>query len=344
MHLSKHHVFGNDFLVRLDHDESTPSAEWVSSVCNGNFGWGADGLVWACGISYANLPVISAGMTLYNADGSEAEVSGNGLACLAQALSLPLGDELPLRSAVVEVETAAGPHTVQIKNGLGDSGGWEFGEARVQMSMPSRDEPKTAAATDVLAALLEEEESYASVDRKTISALQKGEASVGYLSIGNPHVVLRVPDLERLRRFPLEAVGSSLQTAFSPVNLEVIAIEDRGRLHMRVWERGVGVTSACGSGAAAAAWQAYWWWLADNEVKVCMPGGEAGVQVAPESRETFLSVEVSYVGDCALPSYWRDLSTYRLLKEKTQMIAWRGSKPEAWGRSEPASDSADSAE
>ena len=341
MHLSKHHVFGNDFLVRLDHDESTPSAEWISSVCNGNFGWGADGLVWACGISYANLPTISAGMTLYNADGSEAEVSGNGLACLAQALSLPLGDKLPLRSAVVEVETAAGPHTVHIKNGLGDSEGWEFGDARVKMSMPSRDEPKTAAAADVLAALLEDEGSYSSVDRKTISSLQKGEASVGYLSIGNPHVVLRLPDLERLRRFPLEAVGSSLQAAFSPVNLEVIAIEDRGRLHMRVWERGVGVTSACGSGAAAAAWQAYMWWLVDNEVKVCMPGGVAGVQVAPESRETFLSVEVSYVGDCALPSYWRDLSTYRFLKERMQMVVWRGSKPEAWGRSELSSDASE---
>ena len=334
MHLSKHHVFGNDFLVRLDHEESTPAAEWVSSVCSSNFGWGADGLVWAGEISYENLPLISACMTLYNADGSEAEVSGNGLACLAQALSLPLGDELPSRSAVVEIETAAGLRTVHIGNGLGDSEGWEFGEAKVGMGAPSTDERKTKAAASVLAALLEEE-SYSQVDRKTVSALSRGEGAVSCLSIGNPHVVLRVGDLDKLRRFPLEAVGSSLQAAFSPVNLEVIAIENRGRLHMRVWERGVGVTSACGSGASAAAWQAYAWWLVDSDLKVSMPGGEARVQVNPETYEISLGVEVSYVGDCTLPSYWRDHSIYRSLTEKTRMIFWRGSKSEAWSLPEP---------
>ncbi len=329
MHLSKHHVHGNDFLVRIDDDDRTPDPGWVSSLCNGNFGWGADGLVWASDVSYADLPRISARMVLFNSDGSVAQVSGNGLACLAHALILPVQDELPGRLATVEALTDAGPRVVRIRSGSSFSRGWEFGEARVEMGEPQEDEEKTEWAKKALSELLESE-SYSRYDKRTQLALRKGDAAVGFLSVGNPHVVLCLPDAERLRRFPLEALGGALQAVFQPVNLEVIAVEDRSRLHMRVWERGVGVTSACGSGAVAAAWQAYRQWLVGSEVTVSMPGGDAKVRISPETFGVELGVEVNYVGDCSLPSYWRDYAAFKWFRGKTKLPAWINSRPEAW--------------
>lgn len=329
MHLSKHHVYGNDFLIRLDFDEVSPARSWVTSVCNGNVGWGADGLIWANDISYENLPLISAQMLLFNADGSEAEISGNGLACLAQALSLPFLEKLPNRSARVEVNTAAGRRLVKVKHGSPKTSGWGLAEASVEMGVPRHSEQMSKNAGAALSRLLASE-SYSDFDRRTASALREGEGSVSYLSVGNPHVVLRLPNLECLRRFPLESVGAAMQASFAPVNLEVIAVEDRSRVQMRVWERGVGDSSACGSGAVAAAWQAYSWWLTDGDAVVSMPGGEAKVRISPDTSSVELAVEAIYVGDCTLGDYWRHFRGYKSLREKTRLRIWRDSKSEAW--------------
>ena len=292
MHLSKHHVFGNDFLVCLDAGESGNEAcppGWVRALCDRTRGVGADGVLWVrveddegAGGRLTTAPLRGA-MTLYNADGGEAEVSGNGLACLAQALTLRAGRD----GAEVLIATTAGERKVVIENSRfadADDTGESFGRirsrARVGLGEAAGDDELSRRAGAVL------------------SDAAPAPVRTGYVSIGNPHVVALMDDEADLAALPLEVLGAAMQQRFGPVNFEAVAIQSPSRVRMRVWERGVGVTSACGSGAAATVWQLHRWGLVSPAVEVAMPGGRAKV-VAGASVE--LQVPVTYVADVAAP-------------------------------------------
>ena len=107
-----------------------------------------------------------------------------------------------------------------------------------------------------------------------------------FVSVGNPHVVIPVDDVDA---FPLEAVGPALEHhAWFPerANVEVMAPVDRHRVRMRVWERGVGLTQACGSGACAVAVAAIERGIADSPVAVELPGGELVIEVGEDGAVT----------------------------------------------------------
>ncbi|MYI56942.1 MAG: diaminopimelate epimerase, partial [Acidimicrobiia bacterium] len=95
-----------------------------------------------------------------------------------------------------------------------------------------------------------------------------------------------------------EPAGAALQTRFEPVNFEAVTVVDRAHVRLRVFERGVGITSACGSGAAAVAWRLHGWGLVDEVIKVDMPGGVAEVSVGSAVE---LRVPVIYVADVEAP-------------------------------------------
>ncbi|MCE2525345.1 MAG: diaminopimelate epimerase [Acidimicrobiia bacterium] len=290
MHLTKHHVFGNDFLVGLETGGSPCPPGWVRAVCNRTSGVGADGVMWVRPEDDPGAPAGPAGtrplraaMRLYNADGGEAEVSGNGLACLAQALTLRSGR---VESEVV-IATIAGERRVVIGTSRfadADDTGTGFGRIRsragIHLGQPTTDEAQTGRA----AAVLSEE---------TLMPLR-----AGWVSIGNPHIVALLEDEGVLQTLPLESVGAAMQQRFDPVNVEAVAVLDRSRVRMRVWERGVGTTSACGSGAAAVAWQLHHWGLVSGTVEVEMPGGVAEVSVGSGVE---LRVPVIYVADVEAP-------------------------------------------
>ena len=290
MHLTKHHVFGNDFLVRLDPYEAPCPPGWVRGVCDRTGGIGADGIMWArvaggeAGWGSAAQPgPLRAEMRLYNADGSEAEVSGNGLACLAQAMTLRAGRD----QSEALIATVAGERKVTIGNSRfadADDTGTGFGRiagrAGIDLGQAREDAERTGRAGAVLAEL--------APDR----------LRAGWVSVGNPHVVALLGDAAGLESLELGHVGAALQERFEPVNFEAVAVVDRSQVHMRVFERGVGVTSACGSGAAAVAWQLHRWGLVDEVVEVEMPGGVAEVALV-ESLE--LRVPVIYVADVEAP-------------------------------------------
>jgi diaminopimelate epimerase len=258
LHLSKLHATGNDFLVLADLEARFGPAGMPSipagrraALCDRWEGVGADGLIRILpGDDGADCS-----MELTNADGSLAEISGNGLRCLAHvAARLGLG-----RRHDLVVDTAAGRRTVQLTWGNG-----EVTAADVDMGPVSF----VPAEIPLVA------ESSFNLEAVAGGVRYRGDAA----GTGNPHFVVLVDDPEAV---PLALHGPVLET--DPrfprrTNVEMVAVRG-GRLQMRVWERGVGETRSCGSGACAAAAVAHRRGLVPARSTVRVPGGELRVDV-----------------------------------------------------------------
>ncbi len=242
MRLTKHHGLGNDFLIALDADgTSVVDADSARHLCDRRRGIGADGLILARPAGEG----AAARMTLWNADGSVAELSGNGLRCLGQALvraGWADGDHV--------VVTDVGPRRITITargDGLTDVLSVELGSAR-PLALP------------------------ASLDELDLPGEPRG------VDVGNPHVVLLVDDLAE---HDPAVVGPLVEAHVAGgINVHLVGVADRTHVAMRIWERGAGLTEACGSGAAATAAALHDAGLVDDVVEVAMPGGTATVRVA----------------------------------------------------------------
>ncbi len=274
MHLTKHHGLGNDFLVLLDLEEEHPITEEMARAwCDRHTGIGADGLIGVTpGVDGADVT-----MTLRNADGGAAEMSGNGVRCLGQAVARARGvDHLDLL-----VATMAGPRVVQIRPG------------------PDGDDTILAVEVDM-----------GPVVEGSVPDLPWNgfvPERVAYVEVGNPHVVGLVDPAE-LAEVALGQLGPRVEHAVpGGVNLELIAVAAEGpdRLDLRVWERGAGLTLACGTGATAAAAVAHRWGLVGDRVEVRMPGGAVTVGVFDDEpgAHTTLAGPATFIADIEVP--WR---------------------------------------
>ena len=262
MRASKHEGAGNDFLVVVDPDDAIRfSVAQVRLLADRRRGIGADGLIRVSpGRDGADLS-----MELHNADGSRAEMSGNGIRCLAQAAveaGLVSGDRFT-------VATAGGTRTVEYTRV--DAPGWAT--ARVDMG-PARlgpDQPQ-----------------------------EFGDRRARTVDVGNPHLVLLGPDTAAV---DISELGPKLQTAFGGINVEWITVARDGEgefLDFRVWERGAGETLACGTGSVAAAAAARSWGAVRSAgaVRVRNPGGFLTVTLgADEEETTYLGGPVRKVAD-----------------------------------------------
>lgn len=263
---TKHHGLGNDFLVALvpQHVEVPVDAAFARTVCDRRRGVGADGLLFATAIS-GDAEV---GMVLLNSDGSRAEISGNGLRCLGQAVLRDRG----LRSGELAVRTAVGVR--RLRSEPTDDPLVDLIEAEMGMVRPGPE--VSGLPTDTMGGL----------DVIDIIGLE----------IGNPHIVVRVPSLHDAdpARFgpPIEAAVAG------GVNVHVLAEEGTDTIRLRHWERGAGVTEACGSGACVSAVAARGWGLCGDEVRVLMPGGEATVLL--DGHEARLRGTATLVGEVIL--------------------------------------------
>lgn len=246
--LTKHHGLGNDFLIAVD----TPlplDEQHAIRWCDRRRGMGADGLIW---LTCRNEEPRSWSMVLWNADGSRAELSGNGLRCVGQALALRDGDRGSTTS--YRIHTDAGERTVEVH----PRPGTDTDHVTVDMGFPEAGPAAWSRWGEVQVAV---------------------QAQVG-VDMGNPHLVTLVNDPAGV---DLAAVGPIVEADYDDgLNVEFISVESRDRIDLRVWERGAGVTEACGSGACAAAWAAHFWGLVDARVEVVMPGGTAVVDVGTE--------------------------------------------------------------
>lgn len=243
LHLTKHHALGNDFLVLLDPDGQVDfGLEMARSLCDRHRGIGADGMIHArSGPAPADMT-----MTLRNADGGVAEMSGNGIRCLAQAaVDAGMG-----RGPQLTIATGGGLRQVTVEDEIGP------GIRRVSVDMGP--------------ATLGPDQPQECLGRR-----------VRTVDLGNPHLVLLGPDP---RQLDVVELGPQME-ALTPggMNVEFVMVgPGRDELTMRVWERGVGETLACGTGACAAASAAYSWGLVGSTVTVHQPGGAADIELRPD--------------------------------------------------------------
>ena len=256
MKFAKMHGAGNDFLIIESRGEERDWTALSIAMCERHFGIGADGVMLVMPSARADIR-----MRLFNADGSEAEVSGNGVRCLVK-YAVERGLATP-SDAVVSVEAI---HDVLEAQTTIDAGA----VASVRLSMgpprfvPSEVPVLTAASPPVLDMPIE-------VDGQTIS--------VSCLSMGNPHAVKFTDG--PVDSYPLETLGPLVErhAAFpARVNFGVAYVADRSHMDVRVWERGAGETLACGSGCCAAMVAAHLKGMVGDRVEISQPGGQLTVE------------------------------------------------------------------
>lgn len=241
--LTKHHGLGNDFLIGIE-PKKPFTANDARQFCNRREGIGADGLI--------QLMPIGLGwqMVLHNSDGSRAELSGNGLRCVGQALAMAEGLNLTDDdSRSYAVMTEAGPRAVVVYPDL------EPDTAQVQVGMG-----KPQPGPEVW-------------DRwETLGLSPTRQLGI---DMGNPHLVVEVSEPGAI---DLAVAGPAVESDYpGGLNVSFVAARSRSVLELAVWERGAGITQACGSGASAAAYAANKWNLVDDQVEVHQPGGVATV-------------------------------------------------------------------
>ncbi len=258
LRLTKHHGAGNDFLVMLDPDDRRPlSALEVRALCERHRGVGADGVLRA---TSGHGPAALA-MDLRNADGGVAEMSGNGIRCLVQAAV----DGGMVRAGSVLVQTLGGLRSVEYR--AGPEAGQGYG--RVDMG-------RAVLGSD-------------------IGADELGDARWGqHVDMGNPHVVLFGP---RSADDTVRSVGPRwARSVVGGANVEFVwPGPGAGELSVRVWERGVGETLACGTGACAVVAAAHAHGEAGTRVRVHNPGGPLDVELGEAG--VFLAGPTQKVGD-----------------------------------------------
>jgi len=277
MNFTKMQGAGNDFILVEVSNLSRNWSQMAIAMCDRHFGVGGDGLLLVLPSDIADF-----GMRMFNPDGSEAEACGNGLRCLARYLL----DRGLVKTQEILVETLAGIRKVRVDK-AGD------GAARIQVSMG---EPKFGAKD--IPVVIEH-----LVDIKPILdypvTIKDKELSLSLVSMGNPHAVYF--EQHSISDFPLSQLGPEVeQLAIFPnrVNFEVARVIDRKQIEARVWERGVGETLACGSGACAVAVVAQLHGYIDNKVDIKLPGGILEVEW-DRVGEVFLSgpAEVVFNGE-----------------------------------------------
>lgn len=252
---TKMHGIGNDFvMVDLIRDHGLSSSQpWpkISQfACDRRFGIGGDGLI------LLDRQDSTLQMRMFNPDGSESEMCGNGIRCfglLAHDRGYVTEDHFPVLTGAGTLELELLPeHSVTVN----------MGRARL-----SPTEIGMAGTTE--AEFINQELGFEGL---------RGTA----VSMGNPHLVIFVKDASAV---PLEEWGPKLETHPSfpnRVNVHFIEVVDRGHLVQRTWERGAGITLACGTGACASGVAAHVNGLADRKVAIKLPGGSLGVDYRPD--------------------------------------------------------------
>ena len=252
MEFTKLQATGNDFILI---DATGLQRDWpklARAMCHRRFGIGSDGLILLLKSSSADFR-----MRMFNPDGSEAEVCGNGLRCFARyVISSGLADA----DREVTIETTAGVKRIKP---LGSG-------SRFQVDMGG---PQFRPEDIPLAAKVE---AIPVVDYRVDAGGR--ELLLTFVSMGNPHGVYFVEDVDK---FPLTELGPLVENhRLFPrrLNFEIAHVVSRREVTVRVWERGAGETLSCGTGACAVAVAAQLHHYVDNKVDVVLPGGRLSVE------------------------------------------------------------------
>ena len=270
MKFTKMHGAGNDYIHidarGMDQDWPTLSRQ----MSDRHFGIGGDGIILVLESQVADLK-----MRMFNADGSEGEMCGNGIRCFAK-YAIERGI-VPSSVQSLKVETLAGLRTI-----MPEYQGDNVTGARVYMGVPGlnpQDLPVTFTASP------DKEQGPVLNYPIRVDGL---ELALTFVSMGNPHAVAFLD--QSVHEFPLHTIGPTVEhLPMFPrrVNFEIVNLNGEGRLTARVWERGSGETMACGTGACAIAVAARLQGFSHGPVDITLPGGTLNIDWDGEG-EVFL--------------------------------------------------------
>jgi len=278
---SKYQGLGNDFLMLDGRTASDPefvfglTPELVVELCDRRFGVGGDGVILA-------LPPNNGGelrMRIFNADGTEPEMCGNGIRCLARFLADRDGDG-PGRTW--QIDTLAGRIVPEL---LPD------GTIRVDMGAPFLEPAQVPTTLPVGEAGLPQGELEIDGERFAVAAA----------GMGNPHVVIPVTAVEEI---DLERFGGQFEvhpTFPAKTNVHFVEVLAPDHLVMRVWERGAGPTLACGTGACATLVASHSLGLCERRARVDLPGGPLQIHWEAASGKVFMDGPAEHVFDGLIP-------------------------------------------
>ena len=271
LRFSKMHGIGNDFVVVDATRSPLPNAEQVRFLADRREGVGCDQVLMAVRPDAADRDL---GVVIFNADGSRAEQCGNGMRCMAvfaRERGLVASDEVAFETpGGCVLATIDGSGTVSVR--MGEP---RFEPREIPMATPRR----------------------AAVYRLDVDG---EEVRLSALSMGNPHAVVPVPDLAAA---PVARVGAALQShPFFPAGVNVGFAQPlaRDRLRLRVFERGVGETRACGSGACAAVVAGRLGGDLDARTRVELPGGTLEVRWDGEGEPVWMTGPTAWVFDAEI--------------------------------------------
>ncbi len=284
---------GNDFVLV---DARGPLAErlaldWSAAapkICDRHFGIGADGILLV-----EDTEAAAARMTIVNADGSDGQMCGNGFRCFTKYLIERAG--IAPTDGRLPIETGAGVLYAELGDLHSGERGDEIAQVRVAVG-PAYLEPdqipvRAPAPGPVLSHRIR---------------IADRELELTCVGMGNPHAVWFTD--EDVADFPLAEVGPAVEhhpDFPQRVNFEIVNVLAPDHLRMRVWERGVGETMACGSGACAVLVAARLRGLADARATVSLPGGDLQIAwTGPDAETVYMTGPAEFAFEGAIPSEW----------------------------------------
>ncbi len=273
---TKMHGAGNDYIYVYTAENDVPDPAAASIAWSRfHFGIGSDGLIL---VSPSHCPEAEFMMRIFNNDGSEAMMCGNGVRCVGKFVY----DKGLTHGTSVRIDTLSGIKVVELHK---DESG-EVTSGTVDMGEPSLCHPDQCATPD-----------------GSMKLQQIGDYQGTFVSMGNPHCVIFVPDAEQI---PLTEVGPQLE--HNPLfpkrcNIEFATVRPDGSIRMRVWERGSGITLACGTGACATAVAAHVVGLRPRESDIEMDGGTLHIEWRETDNHIMMTgpTATAFEGEVMLP-------------------------------------------
>lgn len=257
---SKMHGLGNDYIVINETEEELIPEEKkpviVDQLCRRGFSVGADGVIFVSTSSFADIR-----FRIFNSDGSEAEMCGNGIRCFAKFVY----ENDIIKEETIQVETLAGIKEVVL-------------EVENNLVISSKVDMGTATFKAVEIPMITEKEEF--IDEKLLVGSEK--VSITAVSVGNPHAVIFSENLDDV---PLDDLGPGIENhhAFPErTNVHFVSVISPNEVDMLTWERGTGFTLACGTGASSSVIAGYKLALVDKEVVVHLPGGDLLITIYEE--------------------------------------------------------------
>ncbi len=260
---------GNDFVIidsrgnELYKNYKTNKIFDIKKICNRQFGIGADGVIFIEEPNEDNY----AKMIIFNSDGSEAQMCGNGIRCLVEYLHV--NDSMNNKNIEYKIETKAG---LKIAKYIND-------EITVKMGIP----------------ILECQNIPTTIEKKINSIpshefIEKDFNYMGYaVGMGNPHLIFFVKDIESIVLSRLGPIFEKNELFPEKTNVHFCQILNRDNIKVKVWERGAGATLACGTGACAIHVAAYKLDLCNSQTIVTLPGGNLKIDWSKDNCEVMMT-------------------------------------------------------